>query len=505
MYACIEDADIMDMPYMILTEGRILEVNTLFKNLTGYTEKDILNRKLEDIWKVLLRITSDYSKVKQSHECSCYMFDVNRNAKEVTIGWFETPEARQEIYTFREKRNIIFEEKFPLLELVNSANDSGVILFSVPDFVLLKANKVQFDYFSSSYAPPEELLGLRMEDIIHSWYKSKSYDIFQNVVKSGKPVFHDEKLIEYPEVRRLYLRYTIAPVFEDGEVKYLVLIHTDVTAEVEKSKQMEEVIKLKDDFLYLMSHEFKTPLTVINAAVQSLEHIYNDQIPEKARVLVGKIKQNAYRQLRLVNNLLDITRINSGQIKLRKRNIDIVLLARVITESVAIYAQQKGVEIIFFSKLQKKMIGIDDEKFERILLNLLSNAIKYTPAGKKVFVELSTKLNNKKRMICIKVRDQGIGIPMEKQKLIFERFGQVDSLLTRQAEGSGIGLYLVKLMVNACQGEIFLESEEGKGSVFSLLLPSNIIKEAAGENEAWKISDSRLVQSLATEFSDIYL
>jgi signal transduction histidine kinase len=198
-------------------------------------------------------------------------------------------------------------------------------------------------------------------------------------------------------------------------------------------------------------------------------------------------------------------RINAGQLKLKKRNIDIVFLARAITESVAIYAQQKGVEIVFATKLMQRVIGIDDEKFERILLNLLSNAIKYTPSGEKIVVELSAKLNKKKRMICIKVKDQGVGIPKEKQSLIFERFGQVDSTLTRQAEGSGIGLYLVKLMMDALGGEILVESEIGKGSVFTLMIPSKKVKKNINEREMQHISDSRIVQSIATEFADIYL
>jgi signal transduction histidine kinase len=108
-------------------------------------------------------------------------------------------------------------------------------------------------------------------------------------------------------------------------------------------------------------------------------------------------------------------------------------------------------------------------------------------------------------MICIKVKDQGVGIPKEKQSLIFERFGQVDSILTRQSEGSGIGLYLVKLMMNALGGEIFLESESGKGSVFTLMIPSKKVKKNINEREMQHISDSRIVQSIATEFSDIYL
>jgi signal transduction histidine kinase len=318
-------------------------------------------------------------------------------------------------------------------------------------------------------------------------------------------VCHEKMEIE-KNGRKVYYNITYHPFLDImGEIVQLLIVGVDVTREVEKRKQIEEVLKLKDEFLYFMTHEFKTPLTVINAAVQTLEYVYSKQIPDKAIVLVEKVKQNSYRQLRLVNNLLEIARINSGNIKLKERNIDIVFLARAITESVAIYAQQKDIDIVFISKLPHKVVGLDDEKFERILLNLLSNAIKFTPAGRKVKVELSSRLHKNRRMVCIKVEDQGIGIPKGKQDIIFNQFGQVDSLLTRQAEGSGIGLYLVKTMVNSLGGDIALESESGKGTVFTLMIPSKKVKENIEEEEFKHISDSRLVQSIAIEFSDIYI
>lgn len=651
---CLERKNLTDMPFMIAVDNKVKEVNEPFTNLTGYEGKDILGMKVEKVWKQLLKISADYHKVKHMHEFDCFMFDIGCTVKEVTIEHCEMLETNRSIYIFKQKKNSLFDEKYSFLEMVNSGNDTGLAIYSVPDFILLKANNSYFEYFGKQYNTLKEMLGLPLEVLLPSWKNCEIHEICLSVVKSGQPVYFDELLVESPEIGSFYLRDTLTPIFEEGTVKYLVQIHNDVTekvmnrkaveekqqmieeqknrieaqrdylcklfnalelpiislsypdfrvieynkkalsdlseitgtgdaviesrltgkslseyeplikdfdskgflhelqttkseichekmemskngrkvyydityhpflnmmgeiteilvvaadvtGEVEKRKQMEDVLKLKDEFFYLMSHEFKTPLTVINAAVQSLEKIHSGQMPYKAKTLIGKIKQNNFRQLRLVNNLLDITKLNAGQIKLRKRNIDIVFLTRAITESVAIYAQQKGVEIIFTTKLQQRVIGIDDEKFERILLNLLSNAIKYTPSGKKVVVELSAKLNNNKRMICIKVKDQGIGIPKEKHNLIFERFGQVESTLTRQAEGSGIGLFLVKLMMDAFNGEITLESESGRGSVFTLMIPSKKVKENIKEWEIQHISDSRIVQSIATEFSDIYL
>lgn len=268
-----------------------------------------------------------------------------------------------------------------------------------------------------------------------------------------------------------------------------------------KNMELEKALEMKDEFLSLISHEFRTPLNVISTAIQAMSHICGNELSEKAKKYLGMIRQNTYRQLRLVNNLLDITRANAGRIKLDKKNTDIVFLTKAITESVSTYASQKKVSVTFTSLLEEKIIGIDDEKYERILLNLLSNAIKFTPEGEAIIVTLYSVEDK----ICVVVEDNGIGIPSDKIDIIFERFGQVDSSLSRQAEGSGIGLSLVKKFVESLGGSISVKSEMGKGSTFTLLLPDETIVEELSEKQVTDLLDNRLVQTTKVEFSDIYL
>lgn len=281
--------------------------------------------------------------------------------------------------------------------------------------------------------------------------------------------------------------------------------------EREKNEALENSIKLKDEFLYLISHEFKTPLAVINLALQSINNLYKNQIPKSMDKLISTIGQNTNRQLRLVNNLLEITRINSGNLKVKKGSFDIVYLVNSLVNSVEYIALQKGVEIKFSSAFKKKEICVDEEKIERIILNLLSNALKFTPAGKSINVYLSNKKYKNRNMISISVQDEGIGIPKSKQALVFEKFGQVDTSLSRQAEGIGIGLHLVKLLVNALDAYIFLESEEEKGSNFTVLIPA---AKRVSSDESPSVNniiedfierESRIVKEIEIEFSDIYL
>lgn len=312
---------------------------------------------------------------------------------------------------------------------------------------------------------------------------------------------------------KILCSYNGTPIYnKNGQMTMALVTIRDITQQKqqqqvlvkaiqEKNEALENSIRMKDEFLSIVSHEFKTPLTVINSAIQAMELICKHDLSDKAKSFINKIRQNSFRQLRLVNNLLDITRANAGRIKVNKKNLDIVFITKSIIESVYVYAENKGVKLSFTSSIQQKIMGIDEEKYERILLNLLSNAIKFTPSGRSIAVALRSGKNK----VCVDVKDKGIGIPEAKQELIFERFGQVDSSLSRQAEGSGIGLSLVKMLVEAMGGSITLKSKEGQGSTFCILLPSDMVNETNTNDEYYEISNTRLIQATSIEFSDIYI
>ena len=199
--------------------------------------------------------------------------------------------------------------------------------------------------------------------------------------------------------------------------------------------------------------------------------------------------------------MLDMTLIQTGKFKVNIENHDIVFVTKSILESVSLYSNRKCLYPIFQSKIMEGIIALDEEKYERIFLNLISNAIKFTPQGKRIWVKISAE----EEFICIKVKDEGIGIPKDKQSIVFERFGQVDTSLSRQAEGTGIGLCLVKLLVETLGGSISLKSKEGVGSTFTVLLPNVKTHETVEKEPLLITSDSRLIDAINVEFSDIYL
>jgi signal transduction histidine kinase len=274
----------------------------------------------------------------------------------------------------------------------------------------------------------------------------------------------------------------------------------NVTNEIQNKLNLEKILKTQEEFFSYIAHEFKTPLTVTYSALQLLDYFCEDELSERAKRFVNKIRQSSLQQLRLVNNLLDITKADSGYLKLNRKNYDIVFMTEAIVNSVLTITKEKGMDIIFSSMVSKKNILIDDEKYERILLNLLSNAIKFTPSGKNIYVDLFIENN----YVNVRIKDEGEGIPIDKQEIIFDRFGQVNNGLIRSGEGTGIGLCLAKILAKALDGDISLKSEPGKGSEFTIQIPVVTTSSTNNEKPIHDALEDRLVQSVNVEFSSIY-
>ena len=212
------------------------------------------------------------------------------------------------------------------------------------------------------------------------------------------------------------------------------------------------------------------------------------------------LKQNCYRLLRLVNNLVDMTKIDSGYMKLIFINCEIVSLVEDITLSIIPYVESKNINIVFDTYIEELEIRCDPESMERVILNLLSNAIKFTNnnGNISVIVEADDKY------VFIRVKDDGIGISKDIREDIFNRFVQEDKSLNRKNEGSGIGLALVKSLVELHDGEVYLE-DVSEGSEFVVKLPNiKINEEVNNHNRVMDVESKPLVQKINIEFSDIY-
>ncbi len=212
------------------------------------------------------------------------------------------------------------------------------------------------------------------------------------------------------------------------------------------------------------------------------------------------IKQNTYRLLRLINNLIDITKIDGASFKIKLINFDIVKAVEDISISVAEFIEHNGITLTFDTEIEEKIIACDPDSIERIILNLLANSVKYGKESGSIFVDIFLEEN----YVCISVKDTGIGIPEDMCNLIFDRFTQVDTSLKRTNEGSGIGLALVKSLVEMHEGNISVKSKLGEGSEFIIRLPDLTIPES-NEQISSSLLDEKNINRINIEFSDIYL
>jgi signal transduction histidine kinase/DNA-binding response OmpR family regulator/ligand-binding sensor domain-containing protein len=231
--------------------------------------------------------------------------------------------------------------------------------------------------------------------------------------------------------------------------------------ELEKAK---EVDKVKSAFFANISHEFRTPLTLIKGPVQELMEEFSNHPNVRERLKL--VQRNADLVLKLINQLLDLAKLESGTLTVEKSNSDFNSFVSAVVNSFSSLAFQKNITLSTELPSIRYQVRFDKDKVETILINLINNAIKFTPAGG--IVNVNSMYDNNSRVV-ITVTDNGIGIPEEQQGKVFERFHQVSE--THKEVGTGIGLALVKELVALMDGTISLTSEPGKGSAFTITLP----------------------------------
>jgi signal transduction histidine kinase/DNA-binding response OmpR family regulator len=242
-------------------------------------------------------------------------------------------------------------------------------------------------------------------------------------------------------------------------------LQTQLALEREHAFKLEEVDRMKSNFYANISHEFRTPLMLILGPVEKLVSRIKDEDGQKQ---IGLIKGNARRLLNLINQLLDLARLEAGRLKLNAALGNIAQFVKGLAMEFESIAEQK--DILLQVTMEKEDIEayFDKEKMEKIIINLLTNACKFTPAGGRITVRLHETQTN---LVEIIIRDSGIGIPKSEMKKIFDRFYQVDGSHTREHEGTGIGLALTKELVELHKGNIFIDSVEGHWTEVTLTFP----------------------------------
>lgn len=299
----------------------------------------------------------------------------------------------------------------------------------------------------------------------------------------------------------IYYKIKFLAKFNEGNgisrLNRLFICAGDITEEITNNNELQSISDMKDEFFNMISHELRTPLTIINSSIQLARNIYKNEITDTIDKVLMRIDQNCRRLLKLINNILDISKAEAGFLQLEYSFFNIVSVTESIVSSVSMYAKSKEISLIFDTNEEEKMVALDKDKYEKIILNLLSNAIKFTPSKKKIYVTIYVQED----LVKVKVKDEGVGIPKDSIDNIFDRFIQVNNNTKNVTPGTGLGLALVKKFVELMNGDINVNSKLNKGTEFIINFKVN------NNNEKVSLDNFNLASNIKNkmmlEFSDI--
>ena len=399
--------------------------------------------------------------------------------------------ASYNIYTIR---NIVDEVTF-----ANEKKKFSSINNNIDEIIFITDEKFNISYVNRKCE--KELLmdqDIFMNQDISNFLYYEEQEKFKGI--RGRIRARDEKLLEVLiNIDKLTdnLDNIIGYVFICSKTEKIKKIES-LSKRIEKA----ENIAFKRDSFTNLAHELRTPIHIIYSSLQLLNEKKDNNSLEEFKLSFEKyentIKVNALRLLKLVNDIIDINKIDNGSLVVKKEFYNIVTLIENICDSAIPYMKSKELELVFDTQEEERYIYCDREMVERIILNLISNAIKFTPNYGYIYVDISFDEN----FVHISIRDTGIGIKKEKCEAVFERFNQCDNGELSK-KGSGIGLSLVKTLVNMHSGKIVLNSDEGKGCDFIISLPNS--KDEENENAIVNgiNRDVSLLGDISVEFSDI--
>ncbi|MDH5757435.1 MAG: hybrid sensor histidine kinase/response regulator, partial [Nitrospinota bacterium] len=256
-------------------------------------------------------------------------------------------------------------------------------------------------------------------------------------------------------------------------VEFLARVHAairekQIMERLENSnKELIQLCQMKDEFLSMVSHDIRTPLNSIVGFADFLLEAKMGELNEKQARMVDVIKKSARTQLSLVENLLEVARLNSGRVVLKLRKADLTGIAQECFDGILPNAEKKDINFIFSASGEVVPVMVDDQRISQVANNLISNALKFTPRGGRVEVAVFREPTG--GVLC--VRDSGPGIPDEERHKLFNRFEQTRIKSTSGESGFGLGLAIVKNIVDMHNGRVWVESRAGQGAEFFVLLP----------------------------------
>lgn len=474
--------------------GAIIDVNKAFESLSGFKLIEIAGRQMEDIFlekgavgrlkreimkreiirgKELTLISKGEKSVPVSVSLSLRrdeegnfiglflaIFDIT-DIKEARTGLERRVEERTK--ELKDSRialmNILedIEEARKKAELEKDKTLAIITNFSDGLLVLNEEDKI-----SLVNPQAEKFLGLGEKDVVGrdllALGKVTSLTPLTELLKKEKKTFSRKELAISD---KLILEASLATMFSGKTNLGKLLVLHDITRE----KMIE---KMKTEFVSLAAHQLRTPLSAIKWTLQMLLEGDIGQITKEQKEFLGKTYKSNERMIGLINDLLDVTRIEEGRYLFKPVPAGLEDIVQAVVSSHRDEIERKKIKLQF-KKPRKKMsqVMMDVEKMRLVIQNLLENAIKYTPDRGKIIIQLE----DRGKELKFKIEDTGVGIPKDQQKRVFGKFFRGANVIRMETEGSGLGTFIAKNIIDAHGGKIWFESEEGKGTVFCFTLP----------------------------------
>ncbi|HBE9323694.1 TPA: sporulation-associated two-component system sensor histidine kinase [Clostridioides difficile] len=473
--------------------------------------KIYVNNACREIFKNNLE-SIDFSLVCKSEESieKRYVIDGEVKYVEMSFSQYTNAGTDKTIIVIRDTTS----RKISQIKLEESQSSYSRFIDILPDGICLLKEDLSINYANKSFL--DMLAFTNIDDI-----KDSNIKLLMNANTEEKMKFTDNMAKVLNENRSiLLLEYELINSYNDivevelsalpfaiYNTRYIMLIIKELVHKKYSEQAEKELLerfktdKIKTEFFANMSHELKTPLNVISSSNQLVDSFYRSEkikdYNNNIKSHVDLVRQSSYRLQRLINNIIDLTKMESGFYTLKLAKYNIVSVIEDLFMNIEEYALRKDIKILFDTELEEINIYIDKVEIERIMLNLLSNCIKFTDNGGWIYVSIHYKIDK----VIISVKDTGVGIPQDKLELIFEEFSQVDKTLSRNTEGSGIGLAIVKNLVSLHGGDIEVISEVNKGTEFLISLP---MKGFSSEHYTEDKRIYNIQEKIKIEFSDIY-
>lgn len=361
---------------------------------------------------------------------------------------------------------------------------------SMPQKIFTATPGGQIDYFNPQWL---EYTGLTFEELqnanwlhlIHPDDTEKNLESWRRSMGSGEPFEHEHRYRSADGSYRWHLTRARPMKSEKGEIVMWIGSSTDIhdvkqakqrqqrlerrTAVLtERSRQLLELNKAKDEFISLASHQLRTPATGVKQYLgMILEGYAGEEVSPKILKMIEVAYESNERQLKIVNDLLKVAYIDAGKLKLNKESCNVVDMLKDIVCELDGLIQQRQQTVVVNCDLDDPIVKVDSRLMRMVLENIVDNASKYSPNNSKI----SITIDGVKNRVRIAVADQGVGISLDNQTKLFKKFSRIDNKFSSQVEGTGLGLYWAKQVVDMHKGSIQVLSEEGKGTTFVITFP----------------------------------